>query len=298
MLVGVSPLSLTKTAAAPVIVIGMAQQTSTSLIPQDSQITHLAFNSHGTTLASSSLDHTIRVTSLNPTTGLWDSNPVQFKAHDSPVLKVVWGNPEFGALLASCATDGEIKIWLEEEAPTARGGTAPGKRWTQKVVLTDCRGSVRDIEFSPAEFGLKLAAVSADSHLRLWECLDPVALNEWSLVEDIDLGILPITPSVVGADKRASVGGVQLLPGGEVGGGGGGGTPSSATLASGTAGGIANTFGEGRRTGTVESDGGWSLAWCKEAWWGERLAVTSGSSGIIRVSLPECIYFPLPLPRS
>jgi nucleoporin SEH1 len=41
---------------------------------------------------------------------------------------------------------------------------------------------------------------------------------------------------------------------------------------------------EGRKAGTVESDGGWALSWCKEAWWGERIAVSAGSSGIIRVS--------------
>ena len=64
-------------------------------------ISSLAFSHQGNRLATASLDHTIRVASLSPSSGLWDASPSEFKAHDAPVLQVVWAAPEFGPILAS-----------------------------------------------------------------------------------------------------------------------------------------------------------------------------------------------------
>lgn len=295
-------------------------------------ITSLSFSHHGNRLATSSLDHSVRVTSLSPSTGLWDANPSEFKAHDAPVLKVVWASPEFGPILASGGVDGLVKVWSEEDAPRQSslgggggGGGGAGKRWVQKVALSDARGTIRDIEFAPPEFGIKLAAVSSDSHLRVWECLDPVALTDWSLIEDIDLTVLTLAPSSsssLGIAGALGVGAGAAMLGGEVGvngpgiggaaagpgpksfemGGGPGASPgrvplAGSSLASSSAGSAASSF-EGRKAGTVESEGGWALSWCKEAWWGERLAVSSGSSGIVRVRSfpPPSLPPPFPLP--
>lgn len=298
-----------------------ALQTSVSLTSHSDLITSLAFSSHPY-LATSSLDHTIRVTSLNAQTGAWDANPQDWKAHDAPVLKVAWAHPEFGLLLASGGVDGAVKLWAQEDVratpgvSTSRGapvglakqgggaGAASGaspthtKRWALRAALTDARGTIRDLEFAPPEFGLKLAAVSSDSHLRVWECLDPVSLAEWSLIEDIDLTILPVGPS-----SSTAGAGLAPLPGGGAGGGGafgaegaaspqkpgqgfGAGGSSLGSIAGGPMGSSSSASGssfDGRKGGTVESDGGWALSWCKEAWWGERIAVSAGSSGIIRV---------------
>jgi nucleoporin SEH1 len=236
-----------------------AMQTSLLSTGHASLITHLAYNFHGKRLATSSLDHSVRVTAPDS----------QFKAHDSPVLKVVWAHPEHGAV------DGVVKIWVEEPSRNASGTS----KWVSKASLTEARGSIRDLEFAPPEAGLKLAVVSSDSHLRLWECLDPVTLADWSLVEDIDLSILPTTPSS-SMDKGAA-------PGTSAEGQSAGGSPQKlnapGSSLAGSSTGSGNSF-DGRKTGTVESDGGWSLSWCKESWWGEILAVSSGSSGIIRVS--------------
>lgn len=301
-------------------------QTSVSLSSHSDLITSLAFSSHPY-LATSSLDHTIRVSSLNPATGTWDLDAQDWKAHDSPVLKVTWAHPEFGAVLASGGVDGIVKIWVQEDvrapatAARTRGGaattggpsttTGPEKRWVQRAALTDARGTIRDIEFAPPDFGLKLAAVSSDSHLRLWECLDPVSMLEWTLVEDIDLGNLPVQPSSA-TSAGLGAGGLQGQQGGPspsltvpadnvASPAKGGSGPSSSGLGPtslGSAGGSSNVGSlgssasgssfDGRRGGTVESDGGWALSWCKEAWWGERLAVSGGNSGIIRVSMCTC----------
>lgn len=312
-------------------------QTGVSVTSHADLITSLAFSSHPY-LATSSLDHTIRVTSLNHQSGLWDYNPQDWKAHDAPVLKVTWAHPEFGVLLASGGVDGVVKLWAQDDvrnhhagsmgrAGGGGGGGAGGqgatskqstntttKKWVLRAALTDARGTIRDLEFAPPEFGLKLAAVSSDSHLRVWGCLDPVSLNDWSLIEDIDLSILPLGPSSSNAGA-----GLAPLPGGGGGGGNGAGFGAEAGGASpqkgapgqmgaggsslgsvagsmGGMGSMASSSGsgssfEGRKGGTVESDGGWALSWCKEAWWGERIAVSAGSSGIIRVRLSLGLLF-------
>lgn len=308
-------------------------QTGASLSSHSDLITSIAFSSHPL-LATASLDHTVRVTSLDAATGQWDANPQDWKAHDAPVLKVAWAHPEFGVLLASGGVDGVVKLWSQEDvragasvaghggpagspgltgpstngqAQTGAHGSAPTKRWVQRAVLTDARGTIRDVEFAPPAFGLKLAAVSSDSHLRVWECLDPISMADWSLIEDIDLGSLPLGPSTA-PHSGANIGPLShggAGPGslGSQGAGSESGHHSPNKSALGVAGlaGVA-AFGntgltpsmasssgstgsfEGRKSGTVESDGGWALSWCKEAWWGERIAVSGGTSGVIRVS--------------
>lgn len=319
-------------------------QTGASVISSHSDlITSLAFSSHPY-LATSSLDHTIRVASLDPASGEWNLDAQDWKAHDAPVLKLTWAHPEFGVLLASGGADGVVKLWAQEEvrqATTHHGRGAAGrgaglngagagagvgaagltKRWVQRAALTDARGTIRDIGFAPPEFGLKLAAVSSDSHLRLWECLDPVSMQEWSLIEDIDLANLPVQPSSAssaglgaGSLQAQQQAGAPGTGAGSNAGSLGGGQDNAGGLASPAKGTMTGTSGssglglgslgsaagsgvgsmgssasgssfDGRRGGTVESDGGWSLSWCKEAWWGERLAVSAGNSGIIRVSV-------------
>ena len=163
------------------------------------------------------------------------------------------------------------------------GNQPGGKKWVQRVALTDARGTIRDLEFGPPEFGLKLAVVSSDSHLRLWECLNPISLADWSLIEDIDLSLLPVGPT--NAMERGGSTSGSAPTAGAAKGFGEAASPSKlgapgTSLTSSSAG---SASSEGRKGGAVESDGGWALSWCKEAWWGERIAVAAGTSGIIRV---------------
>ena len=41
--------------------------------------------------------------------------------------------------------------------------------------------------------------------------------------------------------------------------------------------------------GNREADGGWSLSWCKDRYWGEILAVCAGTSGEVKVHLTSSI---------
>lgn len=255
-------------------------------LPSKDLLTQLRFNASGHFLAAASLDHSIRVSQRSNQEGGWADYATELRAHDSPVLSLAWAPAEWGRLIASGATDGSIKLWTltqqesqRHSSPHAVPSAGGPARLKLVATLTDPRGTVRDLAFCPSSLGLKLAAVASDSRLRVWECLDPVALAEWTLETDIDLASLGPTPSSGTAAAGAGLGLAGVA--GSVGG------KDGSVLAGSTATGSSSASGsslEGRRAGTVESDGGWALSWCGEGWWGERLAVSSGQNGLIRVS--------------
>ncbi len=93
------------------------------------------------------------------------------QAHDAAVTKLSWAHPEFGSVLASSSFDRTVKIWEETpadnaEQPQANGASAvaasgPGTRWVNRAMLADSKGTVRDVEFAPHQFGLKLVRPSS-----------------------------------------------------------------------------------------------------------------------------------------
>ncbi|GAA5867740.1 hypothetical protein JCM3774_003397 [Rhodotorula dairenensis] len=305
---------------------------STLASPHLDLVSAVAFNPLGSHLATASLDHHVRVAHPSPTSpGTWDYCPRMWKAHDGAVLSLSWADPEFGTVFATGGVDGVVKIWRQDEPPPRPGQCSPesgggtpvhkssmaGSGWALAASLTDCRGTVRGLSFAPSHFGLKLAAIASDSHLRVWDCLDATAaLREWTLVEDVDLaglGLAPSTGSGGGNSGAHAYAGSSAVSGGAGGydtggletgssyGGGGGGAsgsgpsnntafPTASSIASSanhgsSAAGSSVGYGGGntRAGGTVESDGGWAVSWCPEHWWGERLAVSSGSNGVIRL---------------
>ncbi len=65
-------------------------------------------------------------------------------------------------MLASCCSDGTVKIWEEQES---RGHVAAEqqcgvyRRWCLKNQLNDSRKAVRDVAFAPHHLGLRIATV-------------------------------------------------------------------------------------------------------------------------------------------
>ncbi|GAA5913339.1 uncharacterized protein JCM6883_003044 [Sporobolomyces salmoneus] len=280
--------------------------------PHNDLITSLIFSPQSTHLATSSLDSQIRIVQRNPATQVYDHNPVIWKAHDGPVLCLSFSPPQLGLILASGGVDGTIKIWRQPDQSTLHKNTSSARplnphssvrhstlqNWIPTSTLTEPRGTVRSLGFSRSEFGLKLAAIASDGKLRVWECLDPIKANEFTLVQDIDLNSLPSHPSTASSGTSGNVSSgfsnaSSTTPGTAIGGGNisessTGTTSGVSSNVTGTSSSVTSSSIDGRRVGgqsggTVESDGGWSLSWCREHWWGERLAVSSGVHGIIRL---------------
>jgi nucleoporin SEH1 len=309
----------------------MATQTAFLGSSHQDLLTSLAFNTLSPhLLATSSLDARIRIHARPPpqsypADGQRDDGAPQdrpsweevacFKAHEGPVLRVRWAEGEWGDVLASCGSDGSVRIWDQvtvPSPPTAGAGTPAqggGKRWQQRACLTEARGSVRDLAFAPAEFGLRLASISADGCLRIYDCPDPsegfsvlpgaaggagvTGLATWNLLEQIEPAALPLTAcssATFATGPAASTFSTYAASAISLPGAPGQGSNSSVTGSYPSVTG-ANTSSSGgssagnvaRPAGLMEADGGWALSWCKETWYGECLAVASGAQGVVRV---------------
>jgi nucleoporin SEH1 len=52
----------------------------------------------------------------------------------------------------------------------------------EKARLVDSRGTAQDIAFAPHYMGLKLATISVDGVLRIYEAMDVINLAHWTLM--------------------------------------------------------------------------------------------------------------------
>lgn len=194
----------------------------TALIPNahNDLVTTAAYDYYGLRLATCSLDQRICIWSLDEQTSQWQLQD-DWKAHDAPVAHIAWAHPEFGDVIASAGFDRTVKIWER-----STGG------WVEKAVLLDARASVRQVEFAPNAFGLRLATISTDGMLRVYDCLEQTRLDAWLLSEQLDP--CPATPDAA---------------------------PS-----------------------TREANGGWTISWCKDRYWGQLIACASGIKAPVSVS--------------
>ncbi|KAK7439780.1 epoxide hydrolase, soluble (sEH) [Stygiomarasmius scandens] len=247
-------------------------------------VTDASYDFYGLRLATCSLDQRIKVWQLDEENGTWKVED-DWKAHDAAVSRVSWAHPEFGSIIASSSFDRTVKIW--EHSPDAQPPTVNGNgsasqsqpsssKWAERAVLLDARGTVRAVAFAPHHFGLKLATISTDNFLRVYECLEQPSLATWQLSEEIDVHTLPSTSST-SVHSRAHT--VALA------------TPTQTIAPEGASpslvaqallqqqGSAASRPGFGNR----EADGGWCISWCRDRYWGEILAAGCGISGIIKI---------------
>jgi nucleoporin SEH1 len=114
--------------------------------------------------------------------------------------------------------------------------------------------------------------MASDNHLRVYECLEAPALTNWTISEETDIPALPSMltsrPHTYAAPTPTQISG----------------TPAADALL------VANALQQQqpqppvqRGAGSREADGGWSVSWCKERYWGEVLAICSGVSGVVKV---------------
>ncbi|KAF5351136.1 hypothetical protein D9756_008241 [Leucocoprinus leucothites] len=279
----------------------------------DDLVTDASYDFYGLRLATCSLDQRVKIWQLEESSGSWRVQD-EWKAHEAPVSKVCWAHPEFGSVIASCSFDRTAKVW--EQAPpsalldsqlgggTAGGGgggapggssagTQPATRWIERNVMAESKGTVRDVAFAPHYFGLKLATIASDNILRIYECIDQSSLTTWQLLQDIDVVNLPSssTPTYYSRAHTLALGTPTQTFSSSLGATGGGPEKNNyadhaQALSQGLAQNAAINAANDRArhgVGNREADGGWSLSWCKDRYWGGVLAASAGTSGVVKI---------------
>ncbi|KAJ7056183.1 WD40-repeat-containing domain protein [Mycena amicta] len=247
----------------------------TGLIPNAHAdlVTDASYDFYGLHLGTCSLDQRIKIWQLDESTGNWVLED-DWKAHDAAISKLSWAHPEFGTIIASSSFDRTVKIWERVSGePQDGNGTGNSSRWVERAILTEARGTVRAVEFAPHHFGLKLASISTDNHLRIYECLEQPSLTTWQLVEEADVFSLPPSVSLHTNALATPTQTTSTSADGPVG-------PLVAqALQQSMSGSTSARPGLGHR----EADGGWCISWCKDRYWGELIAASAGTTGVVKV---------------
>jgi nucleoporin SEH1 len=146
----------------------------------DDLVLDMAFNYYGTRMVTCSSDHKIKVWELvEHEWRLCDS----WKGHDSAVLKVSWAHPSFGQLFCSCSYDKSIKVWEEQEQEQTLGS----RRWIERAKLGQSKSMVQDVQFAPHYLGLKIASISADGMMMIYDAADPMKVSSWNLSDAFEV---------------------------------------------------------------------------------------------------------------
>ncbi|KAG2184628.1 hypothetical protein INT43_000541 [Umbelopsis isabellina] len=249
----------------------------------------VSYNYYGKRLVTCSSDQRLKVWDFNETgngVAKWEVND-SWKAHDCSILKVIWANPEFGQVIASCSFDRQVKIWEEQEIEPKNSQ----KRWAEKFRLVESRGAVQDIEFAPGNGSLRLkftssriqATCAADGIVRIYEALEPTNLTQWPQMEEFEISSVNSYPpgqanSAAGNMTNNSVGG------------GGFGSQTQNALSgpqglsgtgTGSAGGVQQIGGNSGRSGDV--GGSYCLSWCPNRCPAPMMVVGLGKEGGARI---------------
>lgn len=137
-------------------------------------------------MVSCSADQRVKVHDFNDDTETWAITS-EWRAGDASLMRVAWAHPSFGQVLAVCSLDRGVRIYEEQKK------NFESKTWVEVAKLMDARSAVLDISFCPFQHGCKLAAVSADATLRIYEAMEPGNLTYWTLMNEIAL--MPSPPS-------------------------------------------------------------------------------------------------------
>ncbi|KAI0938538.1 hypothetical protein AcW1_001754 [Taiwanofungus camphoratus] len=247
-------------------------------------VTDATYDFYGLRLATCSLDQRIKVWQLDESSGNWSVED-DWKAHDAAISKVSWAHPEFGTVLASASFDRTVKVWeqmpaADTDGPQINGGAGPSSssKWVERATLVDAKGTVRAVEFAPQHFGLKLATISSDNHIRVYECLEQPSLTTWQLAEEADVLALPSSSSTTRTVAPTITLATPTQPSAILDG-------ASVSLAMHA---VAqqqqqNQMPSRPGLGYREADGGWCISWCKDRYWGEVIAAGCGINGVVKI---------------
>ena len=149
----------------------------------------IQFDFYGRRFATCYGDRQIHVYDVESSKDSTLSEPLVINTeHTNLIWRISWAHPEFGNLLASCSQDKTVLIYEEQE----NVDTKSQPRWIKKAQFSDSKSSVYDVKFAPRHWGLKLASVSADGYIRIYEATDVFTLNYWPLQDSfyVDKGLV------------------------------------------------------------------------------------------------------------
>jgi WD40 repeat protein len=110
----------------------------------------------------------------------WNSQPIL--NIEIPVLRIKWSNPKYGNIIAICGFDKKIMLWKEEK-----------EKFKPHTKILEFSDNVEDISFCPKENGLKLAAVTLNGMLKIFEPSSYIDLLNWDCIYYKDINKLGCT---------------------------------------------------------------------------------------------------------
>ena len=183
----------------------------------------VAYNHFGDRMATCSSDQMIKVWDLDNETKQWKCVH-SWKAHKATIWRIDWAHPEFGQIIVACSFDRTASIWEEQSHEDVPGQIT--KEWVARGSLVESRTAIKDIEFAPKHLGFKLATITTDGWLRIYDAHDVLRADHWQHSKDFDVQspccCLTWNTSVqrvdnpmiaVGCDseKEASIGNVRII---------------------------------------------------------------------------------------
>ena len=142
----------------------------------------IAYDHYGIRIGSCLSEQKIQILDLNYDTNKWEVSDT-WEAHDGSIIKLDWAHPKHGQIVASCSLDNTVRIFEEQGI-----GKRENKwQWFERAKLKEANAGVYDISFSPIKHGLKIASVSADGYVRIYEAIDASNLAEWTLIANLKI---------------------------------------------------------------------------------------------------------------
>jgi len=97
--------------------------------------------------------------------------------HHGSIQRISWAHPKFGDIIASCASDYNIHVFV-----------STGSTFAYKTQLSKPKDIIRDCQFAPEHYRLALASASADGTVQFWEAEDITDLRRWDCRHSITVG--------------------------------------------------------------------------------------------------------------
>lgn len=148
-------------------------------LPQNT-IQDISFDWHGSRLAASSSDKYIRIYVLKKDEKWY--NQSTFVAHDGPITKVKWANPNYGSMIATASQDQTIIIWLERKIMNKTGNQE--RKWEKKSVITESKGTISDIKFFSYYDKLSISVATSEGAVKLYKPNNYTDFGEWTCYHD------------------------------------------------------------------------------------------------------------------